>query len=925
MFYNCISLTSLDLSNFQTSKVNAMENMFYGCSKLEYINMKNFDEGVLNSYNDMFVNVPINVVICINPNNNKILSQFQGQDNYINDCSLMEPFQGCDINSVNKYEYNNKCYSSCPYGYLDYDNTKCKCELEICLTCSAESLKKYQCTKCNYGHYTIKNDPLNIGDNLNCYKNPKGYYLDKITYLYNKCYYTCETCDINGNIINHNCLTCKDEYIVKINKNDHLNCYQKCDNYYYFDDDNNYQCTSDLSCPSKYPILNEETKECKVEDINYIENIIKDLLNFEKNETKKGKEEEINNYNIILKKVESFFISGNYDLTNIDQGKDQIIEAEKVLITLTNIENQKNSIDSNITSILLGDCETSLRNNYNLTNNETIYMKVIEITQDGMKARKFEYDVYSKLSEDKLEKLNLSICGDKKIFIYIPLEINDNNIDKLNTTSGYFNDICYPTTTDDGTDITLNDRKHEYKEGDNIICQEDCVFSEYDTIIKKAKCDCEIKESSLSFADMKIDKNKLFANLKDIKNIVNINILVCYKKLLNLKNIYRNIGSLIIICIIGFHLIAILIFYISQINRINQIIKNIIFGIINKKSIKQDKNKKNVQIKNQNSNISNNKVKKSNQIRTFIPLKKVKNNNNNYNYSLFNKNKSKFNNKNIIINNNNYFINNKVRIKKNFLSENKINSHESLFKLRSSKGNENMKYKNIMNYNNEELNELSYNMALIHDKRTYCQYYCSLLKTKHNLIFSFCNSEDYNAKIIKIDLFFIEFTISYVINALFFNDETMHKIYENKGTFDLETQIPITIYSSLISMVLETPLTFLALSNDNIINFKQRKIIKNARITGKKLNSCLKVKFGLYFFIGFLLLLIFWYYIALFGIIYKNTQYHLLKDTLISLGLSFLCPFGVYLLPGICRIPSLSNPKKKCKCCYTFSKIFQLL
>ena len=45
MFYNCIQLTSLDLSNFQTSKVTAMENMFYGCSKLEYINMKNFDEG----------------------------------------------------------------------------------------------------------------------------------------------------------------------------------------------------------------------------------------------------------------------------------------------------------------------------------------------------------------------------------------------------------------------------------------------------------------------------------------------------------------------------------------------------------------------------------------------------------------------------------------------------------------------------------------------------------------------------------------------------------------------------------------------------------------------------------------------------------------------------------------------------------------
>ena len=85
------------------------------------------------------------------------------------------------------------------------------------------------------------------------------------------------------------------------------------------------------------------------------------------------------------------------------------------------------------------------------------------------------------------------------------------------TSSGYFNDICYISTTDDGTDITLNDRKKEYVEGNNIICQEDCYLSGYDTKIKIAKCECHIKESSSSFADMKINKNKLFENFKDIK------------------------------------------------------------------------------------------------------------------------------------------------------------------------------------------------------------------------------------------------------------------------------------------------------------------------------------------------------------------------------------------------------------------------
>ena len=58
--------------------------------------------------------------------------------------------------------------------------------------------------------------------------------------------------------------------------------------------------------------------------------------------------------------------------------------------------------------------------------------------------------------------------------------------------------------------------------------------------------------------------------------------------------------------------------------------------------------------------------------------------------------------------------------------------------------------KRIMDYTDDEINELPYNLALQFDKRTYCQYYISLIKTKHNLIFSFFYDKDYNSKIIKI-------------------------------------------------------------------------------------------------------------------------------------------------------------------------------
>ena len=140
---------------------------------------------------------------------------------------------------------------------------------------------------------------------------------------------------------------------------------------------------------------------------------------------------------------------------------------------------------------------------------------------------------------------------------------------------------------------------------------------------------------------------------------------------------------------------------------------------------------------------------------------------------------------------------------------------------------------------------------------------------------------------------------------------------------DLETQVPIIIYSTLISMILNSPLNFLALSNDAIINFKQSRIKINIMKKTKNLKNKLKCKFILYYIISFLFLLFIWYYISMFCVIYKNTQIHLLKESLMSFILSLIIPFGFYLLPGFFRIPALSNTKNKRQCLYNFSKFLQ--
>ena len=69
------------------------------------------------------------------------------------------------------------------------------------------------------------------------------------------------------------------------------------------------------------------------------------------------------------------------------------------------------------------------------------------------------FNIFLKISLDN-NILNLTVCKNVTVYINIPYEING-NIDKYNTSSEYFNDICYAATSNDGTDISLKDRKKE--------------------------------------------------------------------------------------------------------------------------------------------------------------------------------------------------------------------------------------------------------------------------------------------------------------------------------------------------------------------------------------------------------------------------------------------------------------------------------
>ena len=272
-------------------------------------------------------------------------------------------------------------------------------------------------------------------------------------------------------------------------------------------------------------------------------------------------------------------------------------------------------------------------------------------------------------------------------------------------------------------------------------------------------------------------------------------------------------------------------------------------------------------------------------------------------------------------------------VKKNDSSDLQIKSKNDLSKIEKSIQKKNLnkrkrkkikKNKSIIKFNDYELNTLHYDEAKKYDKRVFSQLYFSILKTRHILMFSFCPANDFNSRIIKIYLFFYSFAMYCSINMFFFGDSVIHEFYEDCGSSNFIYQIPQIIYSSLISSILSAILKVLSLSEKSVLSIKNEK--ENELLDEKvpQVLKCLNYKFIVFFPVSFILLLFFWYHLACFCAIYKNTQIHLIKDSATSFGLSMMYPFGLYLLPPILRLPALKDKKGNKKILYKISQIIQL-
>ena len=276
-------------------------------------------------------------------------------------------------------------------------------------------------------------------------------------------------------------------------------------------------------------------------------------------------------------------LNKNYTRENI------IISTSESCFQLSTLEDQMSS-DYSISSIELKECEKLLKENNNIDDDEPLIIYKIDIKNNDLSTTYVKYEIYHPYT---LELLNLSCCDKTNIIMNIPVDLDSETISLYDSLSQYgynlfnpndsfYNDVCSTFKSENGTDITLLDRKKDYyiKYGNKTLCQNGCTINKYNSTNKKVVCQCSIKyeKNELDLNDINSffnPKEFIGSFLVTLKNS-NFLVLKCFKLVFNLNNFILNIGMIIMSIILIISIISILMYYFKEKKNINFYIESVL-------------------------------------------------------------------------------------------------------------------------------------------------------------------------------------------------------------------------------------------------------------------------------------------------------------------------------------------------------------
>ena len=402
----------------------------------------------------------------------------------------------------------------------------------------------YNCSICPEGtHIFKKNSFSNI-----CKKCPEW----KYTYIPDQdecisCDPHCINCNLKGiclecnnNALNGfgNCSVCENKIRWEY---DGEFCKTKCSKYFYRDNKNNIHCIQEIDeCPKDMIYLNLETGECRKE-VSDIE-IIKGKYQLKLNENELKKES-----NDLFKKI-----INDKDLFNEIPENGIKIEGYNEIINMGIANN--NTIKTDSKTINFGECLNLLRINLKIIGPEQnfLYQNIDLKVGDNLK------DIKLYNSENLDESTNLSYCKNniteirsinevlpylkRSKYEYDILRFIEQGLDIFNAYSPIYNDPCYPLSTINKIDLTLNDRREDMIKMNVFLCKPGCSFEGVNIEAKEVLCFCKdyVNTEQKSISD---GFTEGLINLGKSKNIY---VIKCIKSVFNFENQkYNYISELI--------------------------------------------------------------------------------------------------------------------------------------------------------------------------------------------------------------------------------------------------------------------------------------------------------------------------------------------------------------------------------------------
>ena len=870
MFYGCISLTSIDFTNFYTPLVTGMIYMFYRCISLISLDLRTFDTSNVKDMQDMFYECSSLKNLDVSSFNTSSVSNMANMFNLCKSITSLD-LSNFDTSSVTIFSYMFSYCQSLKTIKIDFDTLNAIDMASMFYFCSSLiylDLRSFDTPSLVNSGGMFGSIRENI---IYCYNESKIHTFSENTVkemIFN-CSNECFSSENFSLILEKNkCVEkCSSDDTYQFEYNNI--CYEKCPN------NTNSVNHKKLCCLDNQPYSIIESNQCSEECI------LSDFFN-EKCEINSDENMLLSDNILYIQSKLEEGESNDILIDLINNSSDFVLKKNNILYQLTTSYNQRINPDENEAKSIINmeNCERHLKNHYKFEKHHDFIIFKIEY-EEGLLIPIIEYEIYD---IDNNTKLDLAFCKDINITLNIKVNINESIFYKYNPFCDYYNDRCNKNISDFGTDIIINDRRNEFITNKMSLCEKNCIFKDYNSITKRVTCECKPKSKLHYLPEIKSETNKLYNSFDEMKEITNLHVFTCYHVLFSKNGLLYNVGSYILLVIIFIYLVALNTFVAEGYNKLNEHIK---YFVSQKLSIRPKKENN-----NKNKLLYDNNIKHTDNTSIKNKRKNAESNNDNTD--------------------------------KNFVALSKSEVQNINMHLNQNKSNKDSNTNNNEKFNDYELNTMSFDDALEFDKRTYIQYYFSLLRTKHYILFSFVPINDYNAMSIKVLLFFLSFVLYYDLNTLFFVPLVIHKIYLAHASRYYFYQIGIIILSNIICYILDKLIKSVSLSQENILELKSIKTNSN-NIYHKYLKTvkCLIIKYSLFFVLSFLFLLLSWYYISSFCAVYANSQLILLINTLICFGLSLIYPLILNLIPGFFRIEAIKSGNKEKEFKYNVSKILQ--